>query len=329
MNEIRLLEYLDGKLDQDEALEVEAWVNESPENRTQLEQIYYLNFVGKCVAAQDSADVDRSFAELQAQIQIKEVRSGITLRRRNWRRILIPVAAFLTGVICTISLSFYLFNDHSKYIVATATGQRAQFVLPDGSRVWLNSSSELTYNTSFWSRTRDIDLEGEAYFEVEPNKRKPFIVSNRDIHVQVLGTKFNVRARESEDRVVTTLLSGSVQVDIPTRNGEEVMLKPGEILEVNTKTLKTMLTKSASANDVLLWMDGRLKFKQASLEEMTSCFEKHFDVRFHFADSNLKQERFTCEFSTDSNISDILSILELTNRFQYQMKGNQVYLSVK
>lgn len=328
MDEIKLLEYLDGNLDQKEALEIEAWVKESPENRALLEQVYYVDFIGKCVSADDHINVDSAFSKLQSQLNDREKDKNVKLKSR-WRQLVIPIAAFLTGAILTASITLFLLDGNSKYVVATPTGQRAQFVLPDGSRVWLNSASELTYNTSLLSKTRKVDLDGEAYFEVEPNKNKPFIVSNKDVQVRVLGTKFNVRARASESRVVTTLLSGSVEVDIASGNGDEVILSPGEILDINTKNNSYILTESASASDVLLWMDGRLTFRQASFREIADCFEKHFNARFHFMDERLKAERFTCEFNTDDNITDILSVLEMTNRFEYKIKGRDIYLSAK
>lgn len=328
MNEIKLLDYLDGRLSNEEAEQVEIWSKADSENRKILEQLYYTTFVGERAAAMNLVDVDKSFEKLQRSIASKE-RFIPKRRYPEWKRFAIPLAAFLTGVICTIGFTTLALNDTSKYIVATTSGQRAQFVLPDGSKVWLNSSSELTYKTSLWSRKRQVDLSGEAYFEVEHNKDKPFIVNSKNIKIQVLGTKFDVRARASENRIVTTLLKGSVRVDLPDNKKEGIVLKPEEILEVNTKTLHTSLAHTPSARDVLLWMDGKLKFEQCKLEQITSCFEKHFDVRFHFMDEALKQERFTCEFLTDNNITDILTVLEMTKRFKYQIKGNQVYLSLQ
>ncbi|MEG0949044.1 MAG: FecR family protein [Bacteroidales bacterium] len=327
MNEIKLLDYLDGKLSKEEAAQVETWSKADSQNREILEQLYYTTFIGERAAAMNLVDVDKSFEKLQMSIAQKE-RFTPKQRHWEWKRFAIPLAAFLTGVVCTIGFATFTLNDTSKYIVATTAGQRAQFVLP-GSKVWLNSSSELTYKASVWSRKRQVDLSGEAYFEVEHNKNAPFIVHSKNIKVQVLGTKFDVRARASENRIVTTLLKGSVRVDLPDNKKESIILKPEQILEVNTNTLQTTLAHTPSARDVLLWMDGKLKFEQCGLEQITRCFEKHFDVRFHFIDEALKQERFTCEFLTDNNITDILSILELTKRFHYEIEGNQVYLSLR
>ena len=201
------------------------------------------------------------------------------------------------------------------------------FVLPDGSKVWLNASTQLAYKSSLWSRERQVNLTGEAYFEVARDEHAPFIVNSKNIKTQVLGTKFNVRARAAEEKVVATLLKGSIRVDLPRENNEGFILKPGQILNVNTSTLQAELTESSSPRDVLLWIQGKLAFEQATCLEMTRCLEQHFDVHFYFKDEQLKKERFTCEFRTDDNIEDILSVLSLTKRFQYKIDGNKIYLS--
>lgn len=113
----------------------------------------------------------------------------------------------------------------------TAAGQRAQTVLPDGSKVWLNASSKIVYHNSLWSSDRQIDLSGEAYFEVSHDKHAPFIVNSKQIKTCVLGTKFNVRARQDENRVVTTLLQGLVRVDSPANGREWLFVETGTDIE--------------------------------------------------------------------------------------------------
>ena len=327
MDETKLLSYLKGELGDEEALQVESWCDAAPENRKILEQLYYTVFLGERAAAMDSVNVDAYLTQLKDKIKQKEKTTRYSPSIK-WKNYAIPLAAFLTGIVFAVGFSFLVLNKTSNFIVATTSGQRAQFVLPDGSRVWLNSSTQLAYKTSLWSRERQVDLTGEAYFEVARNEHSPFIVNSKNVKVQVLGTKFDVRARAAEDRVVTTLLKGSVRVDLPGDNRDYV-LKPEQILDVNTETLHAKLSHSSSAKDVLLWMDGKLKFKQATFEEITSCLEKHFDVHFIFSDEVLKKERFTCEFLTDNDITDILDVLSLTKHFQYKMEGKQVHLSFK
>ena len=327
MDEFILLNYLKEELNEAEASEVEIWCEASPDNRKRLEQLYYTMFVGERIAAAESVDVEKSFSRLKADIKLngkKVVRS----RSNRWGRYAFPLVAFFIGIIFTVGFSYFAFNKTSNYIVATTAGQRAQFVLPDGSKVWLNSSTQLAYKSSLWSKDRIVDLIGEAYFEVARDEHSPFIVSSKNIKTQVLGTKFNIRARSSEEKVVATLLKGSIRVDLSQEKDDSFILKPGQILNVNTKTLQAELTESSSARDVLLWINGRLTFKQATFADIADCLEKHFDVSFHFQNPQLKTEVFTCEFHTDDDINEIFSVLALTKHFQYKIEGKQVYLSV-
>lgn len=326
MDEMILLNYLNGELSEEEIARVEAWCENSPDNRKLLEQLYYTKFVGERVSVMESVDVEKSLAQLKRNIGQKQ-KAVAGIRISKWRRYAIPLAAFLTGIIFTTGLAFLAIKDKtSNYIVATTAGQRAQFVLPDGSKAWLNSSTQLSYKTSFWSRDRQVALVGEAYFEVVHNDGSPFVVSSKNIKTRVLGTKFNVRARSEEEKVVTTLLKGSVCVDLPGKE-EGFILKPGQILNVNSRTLQSELTESSTARDVLLWIKGKLTFEQAKFVDIASCLEKHFDVNFHFQDERLKNEVFTCEFRTDDDINNIFSILSLTKHFQYKIEGKDVYLS--
>ena len=137
-------------------------------------------------------------------------------------------AAFLAGLIFTGGIVWgFLSNKLSDYTIATSEGQRAQTVLPDETKIWLNTSTKVIYRNSLWNSDRQVDLSGEAYFEVAHDKHAPFIVNSKQIKTCVLGTKFNVRAREDENRVVTTLFQGSVQVDSPTTGGKRSFTETG------------------------------------------------------------------------------------------------------
>lgn len=324
MDEAILKKYIKGEASEEECVQVETWSEASTENRKVLEQLYYIVFIDERLSAMQSVDVETSLARLKAEIARKANK-----RRRaiNWKRTAFMAAAFMAGIICTCGSMWGIFsNTVSDYTVFTEAGQRAQVVLPDGSKVWLNSSTKLAYKTSFWKSDRQVDLTGEAYFEVAHDKSAPFIVNSKDIKTCVLGTKFNIRARDMEQRVVTTLLQGSVRIDSPMSAGEGFLLEPGQTLDVDTHTYKAELIEYPYPTDVLQWMDGRLRFEQASLLDITSNLEKHFDVRFEFVNDQLKSESFTCEFNTDDRIDDILFVLSQTNRFDYKVDGKIVKL---
>lgn len=239
-------------------------------------------------------------------------------------------AAFLAGLIFTGGIVWgFLSNKLSDYTIATSEGQRAQTVLPDETKIWLNTSTKVIYRNSLWNSDRQVDLSGEAYFEVAHDKHAPFIVNSKQIKTCVLGTKFNVRAREDENRVVTTLFQGSVQVDSPTTGENGHLLKPGQTLEVNATTYQAELIEYSQPSDVLLWIKGKLHFERNSLQEIITTMEKVYDIYFVFEDEALKSERFTGEFSTDETPEDILNVLTQTNHFNYQKKGRTIHLKKK
>lgn len=327
MDDTILINYLEEKATKEECMQVEAWVDASNENRRVLENLYYTLFLGDRQAAMNAVDVESSLVALKRKIRQNEGKARKTF---HWRRYVAGIAAFLMGVVIAGGFS-WLFNANSAtpYQVSTEAGQRAQVALPDGTYVWLNASTQLAYRTSFWGRGRHIDLVGEAYFEVARNEIAPFTVNSRNIEVSVLGTKFNVRALPTEERVVTTLLSGSVQVNAPEYQGKGFLLKPGQTWSVDVKSYKGELMEYDRPRDVLLWINGKLIFEQETLGNIASTLEKHFDVHFIFDDIRLKSERYTCEFSTDDDIDKILDIVSLTNRLIYQKKGKQIHLRSK
>ena len=218
-------------------------------------------------------------------------------------------------------------NNYNELIVPK--GGEFTLTLSDGTKVWLNSQSKIRYPVIFNDITREVYLEGEAFFDVAKQKNKPFIVKTREQDIEALGTKFNVRAREEEDRVVTTLLQGSVRMESPRTVNNGYLLKPGQTLNINTTTYQAELIEYAEPTEVLLWINGKLKFKQHSLLEITNIMEKLYDLKFVYDDESLKTERFTGEFSTDNLPDEILNVLMHTNHFSYKKEGRIIRLSKK
>lgn len=323
MNEIILLNYLKGKVSDDECCQVEAWCEASSENRKTLEQLYYTLFVDERLLAMNSVDTEESLKKLKTEIRKKGAKQNE--RSVSWRRYATTAAAFVAGVVLTTGITWGMLSDKvSNYAVFTEPGQRAKVMLPDGSKVWLNSSTQLAYKVSFWKSDRQVDLTGEAYFEVAHDKSSPFVVNSKNIKMCVLGTRFNVRARAAEERVVTTLLQGSVRIDSPMRDGSGFMLKPGQTLDMDADTYKAELLEYANPDDVLLWIKGKLLFEQRPLLDIANSLEKHFDIHFVFSDEYLKHECFTCEFKTDDTLGNILSVLSETKRFDYKQEGRTI-----
>ena len=327
MDEIILLNYLRGECNDDECCFVEEWCERAPENRKMLEQLYYTLFLGERIAFMDAVDTESSLRKFKSTLRSMEKNSRRKSYFLHWKRSLTVAAAFLTGLIFAGGITLWAVSDKlSDYTIGTAPGQRAQTILPDGSTVWLNASTKLIYHNSFWKTDRQIDLDGEAYFEVNHNEYKPFIVNSKEIKTCVLGTKFNVRARDEENRVVTTLFEGKVRVDTPLTKDDGYLLKPGQTLNINTSTYRAELIEYTQPSDILLWINGRLVFEQRSLLEITNVMEKLYDIYFIYEDESLKSMNFTGNFSTDNTSEEILNILSHTNHFKFKKEGRAIRL---
>lgn len=330
MDKAILMNYLRGKSTTEECRQVEEWYDESPENKKILEQLYYTLFIGDRVAVMNAVDTESSLSKIKLIIQQRKKKEEKKRLMASWRRYSSIAVAFLTGLILSGSLYFVMLaNKDADYTVLTTAGQRAQTVLPDGSKVWLNASTKLVYHSSFWNSKRQIDLSGEAYFEVTSDKDAPFIVNSNHIKTSVLGTKFNIRAREEENRVVATLFEGSVQIESPQTTDNSYLLSPGQTLTINTNTYQAELIEYAEPTEILLWINGKLIFKQHSMLEITNIIEKLCDVKFVYEDEALKTEQFTGEFSTDNLPDEILNVLMHTKHFNYKREGRVIRLMKK
>lgn len=333
MEEIQLLSYLNGDLSELEALEVEEWVAQSEENRRRLKQVYYTAQLAKCADVYERADVEAALLKFRKQVashadSFHPQQPAIQQPLSWWKRYGVAVAAFFSGLILAsgVLLSLYDSASSSTFQTSTLPGQRARVVLPDGTGVWLNSSTELTYKSGGLFSKREAHLEGEAYFEVKRNLVKPFVVNSYGVLTEVLGTKFNVRARRSEPQVITTLFQGRVQMHTDEADEDGLQLSPGQTLSVDKTTKQTELYAFNHPEDVLLWIKGELHFENKSLDEIMECLSKVYNVKVAFKNPSLKDERFTCTFKTDASLEKILSTLSLTRHFQYEIVENQVII---
>lgn len=330
MEEEKLLSYIQGNLSEEENLKVEEWAGRSAEHRRLLEQMCYVYSLSQQAEAYQTVDEDAAWHRFTQTVHQKE-KSAEKVRldkyhRSWWHRYGMAVAAFLAGLVFASGILLGIYGEGSTYEVSTAAGQRARVVLPDGSSAWLNASTKLAYESDRFFGQRTVTLNGEAYFEVKKKSFKPFIVSSQGINTKVLGTKFNVRAREGECKVVTTLLQGSVQMSCVKAENKVWQLKPGETVSVDANSLEADLYRYSNPEEILLWIKGDLHFKDQSLGQIMDSLAKIYNVKVKFTHPRLKEKRFTCLFKTDSSLEDILSTLAMTRHFSYQIDESTVWI---
>ena len=194
--------------------------------------------------------------------------------------------------------------------------------LADGTQVWLNSESKLTYPARFTGGTREVAMEGEVCFQVAKNEAQPFIVRTGGMAVTVLGTVFNVDAYPDNGRIATTLVEGKVEIQAGDEKqtllpDQQAVLEKGKGIEV----------KKVYAEDYISWIGGVFHFTEASLEEIMQKLSRWYNFEFFFANADVKDAHFTLNIRRYENVSDILSKIEKTGRAHFNINGRTVVVS--
>lgn len=203
--------------------------------------------------------------------------------------------------------------------LSTPRGGQFQLTLPDGTRVWLNSSSSLRYPTLFTGDDRTVELNGEGYFEVAKDAARPFIVKTGNVRVNVLGTSFNVMAYDDEDAIRTTLLAGAVQVSTPV---DKVSLKPGQQASMN-KAGNTFSISTPDLINVTAWIEGKFVFDKVNIKTIMRQLARWYDMDVEYA-GNVDQIKFEGVISRKESAKDLLDAIAATGEVHFSINGNRV-----
>jgi transmembrane sensor len=205
--------------------------------------------------------------------------------------------------------------------IQTPRGGQYQVILADGTKVWLNSASSLSYPTTFTGKDRQVQLKGEAYFEVAEDKNKPFKVSVGDVQVEVLGTHFDVMAYEDENAINTTLLAGAVRV---TRK-EIGFAGAGEVGQEASmdRSSGSLRVNEVDVEEAVAWKDGFFQFDGVSIETVMRQLARWYDVDVEYEGKTDKHFRGT--ISRSENVSAVFKMLELTGAVHFSMEGKKDY----
>jgi len=243
----------------------------------------------------------------------------------------------------------------AKNVIIAPKGSKTQMILPDGTKVWLNSGSNLTYYSDYNGKTRDVMLSGEAYFEVVKNPDKPFIVKTGKIDIKAYGTSFNVKSYPTDRYVETILINGIVTIEEVSTKKTIAILRPHEKSIFYKDDIKPELTgilKSAKkeiARDTIIkinvdenmllaktniipetaWKDQMLYFSSETLDEIAVKLERWYGVKIHLQNDGIKNERFTGKFTHNEPIVQVLEAIKITTPITFTIKLNDVYIDLK
>ncbi|WP_243349321.1 FecR family protein [Parabacteroides sp. FAFU027] len=316
-NNIILLErFFEGKATRDEVLHL-------------LSQLRKEDFEKGWMDKQWEEASDKMNPEVQKRI-FRNIQQKTAVTGRpviNWKQISLIAASVL--LVLTTGLSLFLYNRTTTLApladmnISVDKGQKARITLPDGSHVWINSGSKVTYGTRFNQKERIVNLEGEAYFEVAKKKDAPFIVQSGDFSVEALGTAFDVKAYPDENLISAVLVHGKVEVG-DSKNKIRLIPNQKVVYDKSDQSMKKMEVDDAELYSG--WRNNELNFEGESFGNIASILERNYNIRIIFKSSKLKDYHYTGRISNTS-LESILQVFTMTSPLKYSMKDSIIYLS--
>lgn len=216
-------------------------------------------------------------------------------------------------------------NSVGYNTLSTPRGRKFQLVLPDGSKVWLNAASSIKYPTAFTGKSREVEIEGEVYFEVESNENMPFRVKVRNsMRVDVLGTRFNINAYTDEAAITATLLQGSVKVSDVKDEGEAAMLRPGQQAALGTEKI---IVRTVNAENSIAWVKGVFQLQGMDLKNALRQIARWYDVEVKYLD-DVNPRLAGSAYQTDS-LRDILEVIGYASNIEFTVSNKTIFVTKK
>ncbi|HEY4784575.1 MAG TPA: FecR domain-containing protein [Bacteroidales bacterium] len=349
--------YLSGNATSAQYEELKHWLEASKENRIYFSQqkVLWLYSEEKATDNQKEKWEQLKF-KLKSQgvnIQDSEKDRQLLLKRAMRKFRYAASIAILLGISV---LSYFIWKPRAISLSAQSElivpyGSRSMLTLPDGTKLWANSGSKISYNTGFGKNNRDISLVGEAYFDVAKNPKLPFVVHAANVKIKAIGTAFNVKAYPEERKVETTLVRGLVEVEEKGAKGH-IFLKPMQKVVFSNIAIENVTDKSQPKSDeqnkaavtgerrtpeVKLqeeideeketgWKDGKLIFDREPLGSLVIQLERRYDVHFTFVDEKLKDYRYTGTFN-DVSLEQIMEAMRYSSPVDYVIKEKEVKIT--
>lgn len=244
----------------------------------------------------------------------KTISANVPIARGLWGQVVSAAAILIFGLLFGSTIT-YLFSQpktlSEQLVFETPRGEKSLVKLPDGSEVWLNANSRLVYN-SFSSNYRQVELKGEAFFNIARNEKAPFVVKTDECEIKVLGTTFNVMAYNEFGRKEITLISGKVNVH--TENAENV-LKPGQAMVLKDHKIQIVEVNPFQASG---WVKNKFNFQNIPLSELMKRLENWYDVDITLENNTGKEINFTGTFKNEETIWQVLDAIKVYTPISYK-----------
>jgi ferric-dicitrate binding protein FerR (iron transport regulator) len=318
-----ITKYLDGQASEDDTRELLEWIEENEKNREYFFQIRAIWQDTGALAIY--FDPDKEWKKLHRRIN--------KVRRLNRNGFWFRIAQFAALFFIAFLVGWFVKNQYiekpekSWLKVKVPTGQVTQLTLADSSKVWLNSESTFRYPSDF-SKDRKVFLSGEAYFEVENNKELPFTVKTDYIDVQVLGTRFNIRAYQKDCEFLATILEGKVALMDGKSGDTRSTLYRGDQAQFKRRNNELNVHKlNDNPESSIDWIKGRYEFHDQPLSQVLNFASRWYDVKFVVKDKELKETRFTGVMKREYPPEQLLDLISRTEEINIQKVRDKIIIS--
>jgi transmembrane sensor len=338
-----IIKVISGQASPGECIILDEWVRKSDNNRQ-----FFLRMRNGWLASSQASKHDRAKTLKALDIINQKINSGQTVFKGedgikhlpgrnkslpgNLKIAALWILLFGLGALFSMIINkpVRLLNQNLSVTVIAPRGSKALTILPDRTVVWLNAGSKIEYRMADNSPVREVALEGEAYFDVAKDAAHRFSVNAGEMVIKAFGTKFNVKAYPEEREVETTLVEGSVSVEIRDRPSNKTMLKPDEqaifYKQTADRTENFLVTKGIDPSRYTLWIKDKLQIKGETLEDLAVILERKYDVKIRFDDSTLRNLRFTGVIENET-IEQIMDLIKISSNVDYRFEGRIVWLS--
>ncbi len=325
MKDNLLISYIIGQASEKEIAAVRKWASESEERRAELSRIKNIWIIAGLNNELDPAHKEKAIQQILTKL--KMLKNSPAKKRKSIQLQWIKYVAAIVLIFCLSGTIGYFgfktgvnINQTGYTEIIVPNGERSNVVLPDGSKVQLNSGSSLKFEPSFSSGKRSVVLNGEAFFEVTHDKSNPFFVETSQLKVKVLGTKFNVCSYNDDPYITTFLESGKVEINID--GGQDIILNPSEAIKFEKKTNKAsmLVIQDTRYTD---WTKGLLTIKGETIAEMSIKLERRFGIQILFGDNEVKKRTYSGSIK-DEDLITVLEAIKFTSSLTYKKSGNKV-----
>lgn len=319
-----IISYFSGTLDKSSFQQLKDWAAESEENRKYIREKMEVWFSSGAVDGELSFDAKKAFERFQHRVaDVKQQKEHIYYFSRSmFFKVASIILLFILPIMAYWEGKQTLKQDFADIIIEAPLGSRTKLNLPDGTLVWLNAGSKITYSQGFGIDSRRLNLDGEAYFQVTHNESLPFIVNTKELGLRVIGTKFNICNYSNDEEVTVSLLEGKVELNNVIKSMSALYLYPNEKVILN-KSTGIMRKSKFNSKKSILWTNNELFFDEILLEDIAKRLVRTYDVEIEVVDS-IKQKRFYGSFEiAGSTIDEVLKAMSLTNQMNYYYKDGK------